>query len=200
MPESMPFAVHPGPLVFLLHFLAGISAASAVVGFRVDFNNFGLRGQKWLAALCVSVAVYLVAIATHHTAVTLSTAMSAQKWIDVAALLNLFFLCGFVARQTPRNKAVEPMIWAVAGIAVLTIGLTCTLPYGARFESITATDLMAFPWGERLLIMRGTPTPAAGVIKLLLIVPFAWMLLRLGTLYRTGERLPGPRSWAPGSW
>jgi len=189
MSVPMPIVIHPGFLIALLYFFAGISVLAALIGYFVKFDDFGLRGQKWLAALCLSVSGYLVAIALHHTSETLDAAVTAHKWIDVGALLNLFFLCGFVARQNARRTTAEIVIWSVAALVVLTAALSFFLPYGGRFESISAIDPMVFSWGERLLILRGTPTAVAGVIKILLIVPFAWMAIRFVALYRGGERL-----------
>ncbi|MBI2277958.1 MAG: EAL domain-containing protein [Dechloromonas sp.] len=185
----MPIAIHPGFLIALLYFCAGISVLAALIGYFVKFDDFGLRGQKWLVALCASVSAYLVAIALHHTSESLDAAVTTHKLIDVGALLNLFFLCGFVARQMALRKSAALVVWAVAGLVVIAACLSFYLPLGGRFSSITATDLMVFSWGERLLILRGQPTDAAAIIKFLLIVPFVWMAIQFASLYRGGEKL-----------
>lgn len=179
---------HPGLLIALLLFGAGMSAMAAIVAVGVAFERFGLRCQAWLASLFVCLGVYLVSIAFYHTALGRMEAIAAHKWIDAAALFNLAFLCGAIARQTDHRRNAGPVVWIITSVVLVLSIAGYVLPLGARFKNISSVDFMVFPWGERLLVLRGSTSPLYGVAELLIAASFCWIGVRLVRLFRFGER------------
>ena len=184
----MPFSIHPGPLIAFLNIAAGISAVAAMIARFVTLSEYAPRGKNWLAALCLSVSGYLIAIAVYHTSQSVDAAVAAHKWVDAGAIFNLVFLCGFIARQSAPRESAGPWVWGMAALAAALVAIGFAMPHGARFDLITAVDSMDFPWGERLLILRGEASLFGRVIRLLLLLPMAWIVSRLFDMFRNGER------------
>jgi hypothetical protein len=150
----MPHLILAGPLIALLIASAGAALfgmAACLIAIR---SGTRIRALGWLAVLCGSVACYQGAVVGLHLSATLADAQSWQRWHSISSTTMLLSSCAYLAAYF-RQRTLRRIFIGLAALVLLSWLMLLFMPAGARFKASFASELMIFPWGERLQMLRG---------------------------------------------
>ena len=184
----MAAGIEPGPLIAALHASAGFAACAALGCAIVAMSGVRIRGMWWLAMMCISSVGFQICAANFHLAPDAAVAASVQKWLSVWSSTQLFALAGFVSMFT-RQRHSRLFMLVMGPLFLLLIGITITLPPGARFVGEYHSVMMEFPWGERLQMLRGELSPGSIGGRMGFFCIFVWAFYRTAVHYSKEDKV-----------
>ena len=182
--------IEPGILIAVLYISAGIAFTGAVQGIAMIATIDPRSRPFWLyTALSVIVVFLQIEVAQYHTAASLAAAVTAQKWMNAAALVFLPLLFAFIAFYTGQFR-IKPWLTTLSIACAGLIAANFLMPFGIRFDHASSIPI-DFPWGERLQILRGSASGVSSIVYFLFFGVLLWGLFQAATLIRRGDLLTG---------
>lgn len=174
-------------LVPVLYGLAGICAYATLhhclIALRrpVDLTNL------LFAALCVWIALYVIAGAGAYQSETAQELVAVRRWQLLFAALALATYVWFVAGYTDASDRWVPSVLS-AWIVLFGAGFNVALPYGISFVSLPELNYLHLPWGEQVVDLRVHQRSAwHNLMWLGIFFIFAWSIYACVRQYRRGS-------------
>jgi diguanylate cyclase (GGDEF)-like protein len=182
----MALTVEQGPLIASLYASAGFSLFGAMVSASVASLKVRIHGLWWLSALCALATCFQISIALFHTAPTFEYAVIAHKWQNTLAYLLLITLAGLIGDVT-QARHTKALVGGLTLIGAVLIPLNALLPFGMRFDSVHAFEIMVFSWGEQLHTLRGEPGWLNPAARTVFISVFLWAFVKTYQQLKSGH-------------
>lgn len=168
------------PLITAFYVSAGFFAIQAfamglMIRYGINAKSSAYSDVSWPnVALLALFACFQLVHAFQYGAIDVEFAVAVHKWLNVA-----YFAVPLVAVVAMERELVQRPrllifsgIYAVASLGVLVYNFAT--PYGFRFSDLSETLRLTLPWGEQILLLRGTTTQ---------IIDVAYGVLLLSLLY-----------------
>jgi diguanylate cyclase (GGDEF)-like protein len=168
------------PLITAFYVSASFFAIQAfamglMIRYGISAKSTAYSNVSWpYAALLALFACFQLAHAYQYGAVNLEFAVAAHKWLNLAYFAVPLLAVVAMERELVKRPGllVFSGIYAVASLGVLVYNFAT--PYGFRFSDLSETTRLTLPWGEQILLLRGTTTQ---------IIDVAYGILLMALLY-----------------
>ncbi len=137
--------------------------------------------------VCLAIAVHTLVVLALQTAAGVASYVPILKYAfgpssAAAILLLMWFVASFSGEQ-PTRFLRGMSVWFL-----LILILHLVLPFGVLYAEISGLRPIRLPWGEQIVIARGTPHPLQVALQLFYLTLFAFFGTALVRLYRRGLR------------
>lgn len=179
----MPYLV-----ILILGIGAGIAAYAGITHLLIGLAR---RPRDYthlcFALLALSAAGYALAVLGLHTAGSLADYIFILKYVwgpaAMGAIVSLLWFVGFYTGTRPRRLLLAMSLWFT-----LNVMLHLSLPFGILYTEISGLRQISLPWGEQIVIARGTPHPLRLAVDLFYLALLAFFCSALARQYRGGNR------------
>lgn len=167
---------------------AGISSYAGVTHLLIGLARRPRdRTHLLFALLALSAAGYTLAVLGLHTAASVADYVVILKYVwaptALTSILSLMWFVGFYTGIRPRGFLLAMSLWFV-----LILILHLSLPFGILYAEISGLRQISLPWGEQIVIARGTPNPLRLAVDLFYLTLLAFFCYTLARQYRGGNR------------
>jgi PAS domain S-box-containing protein len=175
-------------LVPALYGLSGVCAYAMLTHVLIAWRRPVDRMHLLFAAVCLWVALYVIAEAGAYWAETAQALVAFRRWQILFGTLVLGTYVWFVARYTDTSGVWVPAALS-AWIVLLGAWVNFALPYGISYNSLPALNHLSLPWGEQVVDLRVHQHSAWHAVMWLAIVgAFVWSIDACVQQYRRGIR------------
>lgn len=169
----MTATIIDGPLIASLYISAGFCALAAMSSACLGFLRLRIPGLWWLVSLSSLGCIFQILVAQYHTAASMEQAVFVQKWQNTLTVILLFSFAGYMAEFTGFRHS-KPLLWLIGAFSLVFIVLNYQMPYGGRFSTVRASELITFPWGEQLQILRGELSNVSAFVRVVYLCVLLW--------------------------
>ena len=190
------------PLITAFYVSAGFFAIQAfalglMTRYGISAKSSAYSNVSWPnAALLALFACFQLAHALQYGAIDVEFAVAVHKWLNVA-----YFAVPLVAVMAMERELVQrPRLlifsgfYTVASLGVLVYNFAT--PYGFRFSDLSETLRLTLPWGEQILLLRGTTTQIIDVAYGVLLLSLVYTHHFANKTIAAGDRLGAVYIWS----
>ncbi|HEU4324278.1 MAG TPA: GAF domain-containing protein [Roseiflexaceae bacterium] len=167
---------------------AGVVGYAGVTHLLIGISRRPRDATHLLFGLaCLAIAVHTLVVLALHTAAGVDDYVLILKYaFGPSSVTAILLLMWFVASYTGEQPA--RFLYGMSVWFLLLLILHLVLPFGVLYAEISGLRPIRLPWGEQIVIARGTLHPLQLVLQSFYLVLFAFFGVALVRLYRSGHR------------